>query len=60
MTRKTTKGSKAPPRKSKRLSLSKKTLKDLNVPATGPQGGMGIKVPLSHCTTCPASCRRRP
>jgi len=29
MTRKTTKGSKALPRKSKRLSLSKKTLKDL-------------------------------
>jgi hypothetical protein len=60
MTSKTTKGSKALPRKSKRLSLSKKTLKDLNVSGTGPQGGMGIKVPLSHCTTCPASCRRRP
>lgn len=60
MTRKTTKGPKTPRRNSKRLSLSKKTLKDLNVSATGPEGGMGIKIPLSHCTTCPASCRRRP
>jgi len=59
MTRKTTKGPKAPRRKSKRLSLSKKTRKDLNVPGTGPEGGMGIRVPLSHCTTCPASCRAR-
>ena len=59
MTRKTTKGPKTP-RKSKRLSLSKKTLKDLSAPASGPEGGMGIKIPLSHCTTCPASCRRRP
>ena len=59
MTRKTTK-TKAPARKSKRLSLSKKTLKDLSTPDSGPQGGMGIRIPVTHCTTCPASCRRRP
>ena len=58
MTRKTTKGSKAPARKSKRLSLSKQTLRDLSAPASGPKGGMGIKVVQTHCTTCPASCRK--
>ena len=59
MTRKTTKSSKATAGKSKRLSLSKRTLKDLSVPGTGPEGGMGIRIPLTHCTTCPASCRKR-
>ena len=59
MTRKTTKGSKAAGRKSKRLSRSKRTLKDLSAPGTGPEGGMGIRIPLTHCTTCPASCRKR-
>ena len=42
----------------KRLSLSRSTLKDLSAPDGGPKGGMGIKIVKSHCTTCPASCRR--
>ena len=59
MTRKTTKGSKAPPRKSKRLSLSKQTLRDLSAPGSGPKGGMGMKFVKTQCTICVASCRKR-
>ena len=42
MTGKTTKGSKPAAKKAKRLSLSKKSLKDLGSRGQGPQGG-GIK-----------------
>lgn len=59
MTRKTTKGFKAPARKSKRLRLSKRTLKDLSAPGSGPQGGMGIKVVQTMLKTCPAGCLKR-
>lgn len=60
MTRKT-KSIKAPRRKSKRLSLSKKTLKDLDAPGSGAQGGMGMKfVKTMVCTACNAyTCRKR-
>ncbi len=57
MTSKTAKSTKPAAKKAKRLSLSKQTLKDLSSRGRGPKGGMGIKIVLSHCTTCPASCR---
>jgi hypothetical protein len=57
MTRKTTK-SNAPARKTKRLSLSKKTLKDLSAPDSGPQGGMGIRIVKTACSHC-ASCKKK-
>jgi hypothetical protein len=39
MTQKKPKGSRSSARKSKKLSLSKQTLKDLGVPGQGPKGG---------------------
>jgi hypothetical protein len=55
MTRKTTKHSNPTEKKSKRITLSKQTLKDLGVPGQGPKGGRPIPcgkktVPFSGCS----------
>jgi hypothetical protein len=50
MTRKTTKSTKPAGRKPKRLSLSKKTLKDLTPRGQGPAGGKGT---AGGNTPCP-------
>jgi hypothetical protein len=53
MTRKTAKGGKPADKKAKRLSVSKRTLKDLTTRGSGPLGGVAPKpYPYTRCVTC--------